>query len=96
MSGKKQKAAPPHQFKASTRALTMIAAVAALAVSAAPVASAGPAKKPPPRAAWVASHEYGHINHINASGGWDPTLRSSRQAAVLYNGHAGLGANAQA
>jgi hypothetical protein len=49
-----------------TRGLTILAAVAALAVSAAPVASAGRPKVPP------------------------------RQATVLYNGHAGLGANARA
>ena len=82
-----------------TRVVTILAAVAALAVTAAPVASAGPSKKPPPRGAWTGIHEYGHINNINASGGWDPLRRSgkekSQQGAIIYNGHAGLGANSK-
>ena len=80
-----------------TRVLRILAAVAALAVSAAPVAAADPSKKPPPRGAWTAIHEYGHINIINAAGGWDPLRRNGptgkpRQGAIIYNGHAGLGA----
>ncbi len=83
-----------------TRVPTILAAVAALAVSAAPVASAGPSKKPPPRGAWTGIHEYGHINNLNASGGWDPLRRNgfkgtSQQRAIVYNGHAGLGANSK-
>ena len=58
------------------RALTILAAIAALAVSAAPVGSAGTSKKPPPRG--TTGHEYGHLTNylINASRGWDPTLRT--------------------
>ncbi len=59
------------------RSLSILAAITALAVSAAPVASAGPSKKPPPRG--TTAHEYGHLTNylmINASGGWDPTLRA--------------------
>jgi hypothetical protein len=71
-----------------TRVLTIVSAILVLAVSAAPVAAAGPSKKPPPR-----------VNMINAGGGWDPTLRDglkgkSKPGAIIYNGHAGLGANA--
>jgi hypothetical protein len=60
------------------RKLTILAATAALAVSAAPPASAGPSKEPPPRG--TTAHEYGHLTHylINASGGWDPTFRAVR------------------
>ena len=60
-----------------TRSLGILTAVAALSVSAAPAASAGLSKKPPPRG--TAAHEYGHLTNyliINASGGWDPTFRS--------------------
>jgi hypothetical protein len=83
-----------------TRVLTTVSAILALAVSAAPVAAAGPSKKPPPRGAWGGIHEHGHVNNINAGGGWDPTLRHGlkrkpKQGAIVYNGHAGLGANAR-
>lgn len=71
------------------RALGIVASIVALAVSAAPAVSASP-KKPPPRGTWIGMHEYGHVNNINAAGGWDPTLR---QRAITYNGHAGLGTN---
>ena len=63
-----------------TRVLSILAAVAALAVSAAPVASAGHSK------AIIYNGHAGlgaNSNHtadegrgINASGGWDPTLRA--------------------
>ena len=42
------------------RALSILAAVAALAVSAAPVASAGPSKKPPPRAVSMGHPGFDH------------------------------------
>lgn len=61
------------------RLLSIVAAIAALAFSAAPVASAVPSKKPPPLGTMGAFHEYGHLTHylmVNASGGWDPTLRT--------------------
>ena len=69
------------------RALRILAAIVALAVSAAPVASAGTSKKPPPRG--MTAHEYGHLTNylINAAGGWDPTLRTehARGAQVIAN-----------
>ena len=69
------------------RALSNLAAVFALAVSAAPFAPAGTSKKPPPRG--TTAHEYGHLTNyvINAAGGWDPTLRTghARGAQVITN-----------
>ena len=47
-----------------TRALTTIAAIVALAVSAAPVASAGNSKKPPPRVLGVGSAEVFELNNL--------------------------------
>jgi len=62
------------------RLLSVIAAIAALAVSAAPAASASPSKKPPPRGTAAA-----HYLMINASGGWDPTLRAAQaRVGALY------------
>ena len=49
--------------RAAIRALTMVATIVALAVSAAPVAWAGLSKQPP-RGTWTGVHEYGHINNI--------------------------------
>ncbi len=122
-----------------TRALGILTAIVALTVSAAPVAVAGPSKKPAPRGTTCGIHEYGHINHYlwvtatrrgggnvanhtegtvrvvrdRVTGGLngivtnnnDPDslgalhardARRSTQAAVIYNGHAGLGANTMA
>jgi hypothetical protein len=69
-----------------TRVLTIlaaVAAVAALAVSAAPAASAGPSKAKVPRP---------------GVGGFSIDIGTSEKlkGAVVYNGHAGLGANAKA
>lgn len=69
------------------RALSILSAVVALAVSTGPVASASTSKKPPPRG--MTAHEYGHLTNyrINASGGWDPTLRTGHAggAQVITN-----------
>jgi len=66
-----------------TRVLTILAAVAALAFSAAPVASAGPG-------VGSFSIDIGTSEKLKANG-----LRA-KQRAIVYNGHAGLGANARA
>ncbi len=59
--------------------------------------------KPPPRGAWTGVHEYGHVNNINRAArlatrrsGDGLKRRQSKQGAIIYNGHAGLGANARA
>ena len=54
------------------RALSILAAVAALAVSAAPVASADTSKKAPPRV--TTAHEYGHLTNY-LTNAWDPNWR---------------------
>ena len=46
------------------RVLTILAAIAALAVSAAPVASAGNSKKPPPRVLSIGSTEVFELNTL--------------------------------
>ena len=47
-----------------TRVLTILAAVVALAVSAAPVASAGNPRKPPPRGLSIATSEVFELNTV--------------------------------
>jgi hypothetical protein len=68
-----------------TRTLSILAAVAALAVSA-DAASAGTSQKPakPSKASYT-------LENTMISG---YAVSNSRQGLLLYNGHAGLGANA--
>ena len=77
------------------RALSILAAVAALAVTAAPVASAGTSKKPPsPTLEGVsigAGKDRGWFANLGAAN--DVAFNgTSKQGAIFYNGHAGLGA----
>jgi hypothetical protein len=67
-----------------TRALGILAAVAAFAAAAVPVASASPSAKPPhlgvsakgSGAGKVVKHTQGTALMVNAAGGWDPLRRA--------------------
>ena len=80
MTGKKQKAAGARRVV--IRILSILAAVAALAVSAAPVASAGHSKaiiyNGHAGLGANTNHTAGAVRGINAAGGWDPTLRAAQ------------------
>ena len=62
------------------RALSIIAAVAALAVSAAPVASAGPSKKPAPRAV---SMFHSGFDHAGIDAHSTPLMETSGELMFL-------------
>lgn len=77
------------------RVLSILAAVAALAVSAAPVASAGAVKAPPKSPGFFLDLGTTETLDLVKARSAKGQRGKSMQGAIIYNGHAGLGANAR-